>query len=165
MTVAGIVRLLRDKRAVSAVISNLILIGAVIVVGFAVLFWAQYQSSAYTKQYSGIVGADISQLQENIVSEYIFYNRTAKTLSAYVMNAGTVGNVNITTAYVSNSTWASSPFNVQLKSLSNPLANIVLNATQEGTFTLSSLNIVNDTSYSLKIVTARGSSFVYSFAT
>ncbi len=37
------IKILRNKKAVSAVVSNMILLAAVIAIGFSALAWAQYQ--------------------------------------------------------------------------------------------------------------------------
>jgi hypothetical protein len=98
-------KLLRDKGGVSAVISNVILIGAVIAVGFSVMAWTYSQSSVYQAQYKQSVNSDIDMLRERVSFEYVFYDNTAKTLSVYLMNSGQVSNVNFTTIYISNSSW------------------------------------------------------------
>lgn len=163
MTVAKIVRLFKDKRAVSAVIANLILIGAVIVVGFSVLFWAQYQSSVYTDQYSGIVGSDISQLQERLAFEYSYYN--SPSLKVYLLNSGPT-NITIQTVYVGTS---SAPFSFSVNNFAgNSVPSHTLNATtgtREAYITISPISLALNGTYSIRILTARGSSFVYSFAT
>lgn len=159
MTVAKIVRLFRDKRAVDAVIANLILIGAVIVVGFAALFWAQYQSYTYNQQYSDIIGSDINQTQERIVFENIVYDKTKNNMTVYLMNSGTIGNVNITTIYVNNKPNST----IALKFLNGASSN-ALNVGQEGYFSIApypSLSV--GTSYSIKIKTGRESTFVGTF--
>ena len=74
-------KLLHRRRGFSAVISNVILTGAVVAVSFAVLFWTQYRSSAYNEQYSEAMNADIARLKERLAFEYVFYNTTSpKTL-------------------------------------------------------------------------------------
>jgi flagellin-like protein len=159
--------LLRNRRGVSPVISNIILVAAVIVVGFAVLAWTYSTSSSYTTQYSSAVNSDIDKLRERVAFEYIFYNNTTtpKSLSVYIMNFGQVGKVNVTTAYVSNSSWLAPPFsNIQLKFL-NTTSTSYLNAGQEGYFvlSLSSITLQTGSSYTVKIVTWRGSIFESTF--
>jgi predicted PurR-regulated permease PerM len=56
-------KLLRDRRAVSVVISNIILVGAVIAVGFTVVAWTSSRSIAYMTQYSESVNSDVDKLR------------------------------------------------------------------------------------------------------
>lgn len=159
-------KLLKSRRAVSAVISNLILIAAVIAVGFAVLAWSQSQSSSYTQQYSSAISSDINQLQERIALEWAYYNSTPTNLKAYLMNSGTV-NVTIQTVYVSSQSGSPTQYNFTLYNLQNQLVSgKTLNATtgmREGYVLVSSITLSGG-SYSLRIITARGSAFVFTFA-
>ena len=79
-------KLLRGRRAVNVVISNVILVGAVIAVSFVVLFWAQYRSSAYNDEYSEAMNADIAKLKERLAFEYVFYDDDECELRVYLMN-------------------------------------------------------------------------------
>jgi len=101
-------KLLRGRRAVSAVVSNVILVGAVIAVSFVVLFWAQYRSSAYNDEYSEAMNADIAKLKERLAFEYVFYDCDDEgELWVYLMNCGTIDNVTVQTVFVRNNTWYS----------------------------------------------------------
>ncbi|MCJ7469826.1 hypothetical protein MUO74_04910, partial [Candidatus Bathyarchaeota archaeon] len=107
-------RSLKNKNAVSAVISNMILVAAVIAVGFSMLAWTQSQSSNYTNQYGRAISSDINQLQERITLEWTYYNSTVpKNLTAYLMNSGTV-NVTIQTVYVGSQSGSSTQYNFTL---------------------------------------------------
>jgi len=155
-------RSLKNKNAVSAVISNMILVAAVIAVGFSMLSWTQSQSSNYTNQYGRAVSSDIDQLKERIVFEYIYYDNDKNNLTVYLMNPGTIGNVNITTVYVNNTPNST----IALRLLSSGASINSLNATQEGYFSISPFPILAlGTNYSIKIITWRGSSFVSTFST
>lgn len=153
---------LKARRAVSAVISNLILIAAVIAVGFSVLIWAQSTSSAYNNQYSQAVSAEVNQTKERIVFEYIHYDNVNNKLTVYLMNSGTIGNVNITTVYVLGIPYST----IQLKFLSTNTPTSYLDVRQEGYFSISpSPSLTNGQTYSIDLITGRGSSFVSTFAT
>jgi len=159
--------LLKSGRAVSAVISNLILIAAVIAVGFVVIVWAQTQSSNYNQQYSSVIASDISQLQERIALEWGYYNSTAPTnVKAYLMNSGTV-NVTIQTVYVSSQSGSPIQCNFMLYNFQNqPVPSRTLNATtgmREGYILISPVTLSSG-SYSIRIITARGSAFVFTLA-
>lgn len=155
-------RLLHGRRAVSAVISNVILMGAVIAVSFVVLVWARNQSSAYNNQYGNAVSADISSLQERLTFEYVFHNRTG--VYVYLMNSGTVNNVTVKTVYIENATWTVIPTKSNLKHFNGTnIADQDLDTTEQGYFVLSSLTLKAGTSYSVLIITGRGSSFENTF--
>jgi predicted PurR-regulated permease PerM len=155
-------KLLKSRRAVSAVISNMILVAAVIAVGFAMLAWAQSQSSNYTNQYGRAISSDINQLQERIVFEYISYNNSKNNLTVYLMNSGTIGSVSITTAYVNNTPNST----IALRLLSSGASINSLNATMEGYFSIIPYpSLAPGTNYSIKVITGRGSSFVSTFST
>ena len=155
-------RPLKNKHAVSAVISNMILVAAVIAVGFSMLAWTQSQSSNYTNQYGRAISSDIDQLKERIVFENIYYNNAQKNLTVYLMNSGTIGNVNITTVYVNNTPNST----IALRLLSSGASRGSLNATQEVYFSISPFPILAlGTNQSIRLVTWRGSSFVGTFST
>jgi len=159
-------KLLRERCAISVVISSVILAGAVIAVGFVVLFWAQYRSSAYTEQYSEAMNADIARLKERLAFEYIFYDRDGNDLSVYLMNCGTIGNITIQTVYVKDSTGFSIQVNSSITLMhfnGDEIADKDLDRVEEGYFVLPSLNLVAG-SYSVRIVTGRGSTFDCTFA-
>ena len=157
-------KLLKSRRAVSAVISNMILVAAVIAVGFAVLAWAQSQSSNYTNQYGRAISSDINQLQERIALEAC-YNSTPTNLKAYLMNSGTV-NVTIQTVYVSSQSGSPTQYSFTLYNFQDQLVSgKTLNATtgmREGYVLISPITLSG--SYSIRIITERGSAFVFTFA-
>ena len=156
----------RNRRGVSPVISSIILVAAVIAVGFAVLSWTQSTSSAYTSQYGSAVNSDIDKLRERVAFEYSFYSNSAtpKTLTVYIMNFGQVGKVNVTTAYISNSSWLQPFSSPQLNFLNTTQASY-LNSGQEGYFVLplTATPLQTGSSYTVKIVTWRGSIFESTF--
>jgi len=158
-------KLLKSRRAVSAVISNLILIGAVIVVGFAMLSWAQSQSSSYNQQYSSAISSNVNQVQERIALEAC-YNSTPTNLKAYLMNYGTV-NVTIRNVYVGSQSGSPQLYNFALYNFQDKLVSgKTLNATtgmREGYVLISSITLSSG-SYSIRIITVGGSAFVFNFA-
>jgi predicted PurR-regulated permease PerM len=151
--------LYKNKRAISAVISNLILIAAVIAVGFVVVVWSQTQSSNYTNMYGNEINSQTNQLRERLAFEYMHYNSTG--LTVYLMNSGTIGDVSVARVYVSNDTYAPT-----LHLLSTNAQITSLNATQEGYFSIiPSTSLAPGVNYPITVVTGRGSSFVATFAT
>jgi hypothetical protein len=165
MKLIRIPKSLKERRAVSAVISNMILLSAVITVGFAVLAWTYSRSNSYMEQYGDAVSSDIDMLREKVAFEYISYNATAGNLTVYIMNCGKVDAVNLTTVYVSNSSWVSRFYNINLKFL-NDNSTARLNMGEEGYFLLSSTTLralQTGASYKVTIITRRGSSFENAF--
>jgi hypothetical protein len=161
MKSAGLRKLLKNRRALSDVISNMILLAGVIVIGFIMMVWSQNQAATYNAQYSSAINSNTEQLRERIAFEYIYYNGTSNTLKVYLMNSGTIGKVSIANVYVDNRQYA--PALESLPSLADASS---LNATQEGFFQISpspSLGLL--TNHQIIIVTGRGSSFAATFAT
>jgi len=155
-------KLLRERRAVSTVVSSVILTGAVIAVSFVVLFWAQYRSSAYNEQYSEAMNADIARLKERLAFEYVFYS--GGNLTVYLMNCGTIDNVTVKTVYVSNSTSVKVFSTINLTNFNGvEIADQDLDRGEEGCIVLSSLSLQAGTSCSVRVVTGRGSTFDHTF--
>jgi len=162
-------RLFKSRSAVSAVISNLILIAAVIAVGFAALGWTYSTSNSYVTQYGNSVRSSSAQLAESLAFEYVYYNRTANSLSVYILNCGKMNTVNLTAAYVANSTWTNTTFAITLKWLNGTtISSNHLDMGQQGYFVWSlqpGVFLQLQSSYTVKIITGRGSSFEYQLAT
>jgi hypothetical protein len=159
-------KLLHERRAVSAIVSSVILTGAVIAVSFVVLFWAQYRSSAYNEQYSEAMNADIARLKERLAFEYVFYNQSGGRLSVYLMNCGTIDNVTVQTVYVKDAAGAPIQVGSSITLMhfnGTQIADKDLDRGEEGYFVLSSLSLSTGASYSLRIVTGRGSTFDHTF--
>jgi predicted PurR-regulated permease PerM len=171
MSLRKVWKLLRERRAISVAISNVILAGAVIVVGFVVLFWGQSQSTAYNNAYSQTMSSDIASLQERLTFENVFYKNGATkwNVTVYLLNSGSQNNVTVKTVSIKNVItgayviW-SSP--VVLKFFNGTtMAKQRLDMAQEGYFLLSSTgSLIKGTRYSVLITTGRGSSFESTFA-
>jgi hypothetical protein len=156
-------KMIKNRKAVSAVVSNLILIAAVIAVGFSVLSWSQGQSANYQKTHTDIVTEDINQLQERLSLENVNYNVNSHTLKLYLLNSGPV-NVTIQTVYISSSPGSPPSFTVNtFNNISVPSK--ALNATsgqREGYVQVSQTLPLG--TYKVTITTLRGSTFAYDFA-
>jgi len=157
-------KMLHNKRAVSAVISNVILTGAVIAVSFVVLAWTQYRSSAYNDQYSEAMNADIAKLKERLAFEYVFYDSSAQNLTVYLMNCGTINDTIVKTVYVATSSgeWIEVFSDIILTSFDGSQTVDYLSIGEEGKFALSPINLVAG-AYSVRVVTGRGSTFDHTF--
>jgi hypothetical protein len=155
-------KLFNERRAVSVAVSNLILTGAVIVVSFVVLFWAQSRSSIYEEQYSEAMNADIARLKERLTFEYVFYKEDEDSLLVYLMNCGTINDTTVKTVYVCNSGGEIIKVfsNVTLVHFNgDEIADQDLDIGEEGYFMLSQLSLARGVSYSIRVVTGRGSIF------
>jgi hypothetical protein len=141
-----------NRRAINAVISNLILIAAALVVGFVVLAWSQYQSANYQTQYSNDVNSNIAQIQEKVVFEYVVH--VGSELRVYLMNCG-IQNVTIHDVYINTNQHLTSVTLVQFGG--TPTADNTLHVDEQAYF---SVPVADSTSYVVKIVTGRGSTFV-----
>ena len=148
-------KIVKNRRAINAVISNIILMGAVIVVGLVVLYWSQSQSASYQAQYSGIVNDNVNQVQEKIVFEFVGNCPTDPSkLNVYVINSGTVGDVTIKYASINS---VGNTTDITLFSLGDTHLQISsLSPGAEGYF---SIDKVGSSPYIVKIITGRGSTF------
>jgi len=160
-------KLVRERRAISVVVSNVILTGAVIAASFVVLYWTQYRSSVYNEQFSEAMNADIARLKERLAFEFVFYNYSGSGLSVYLMNCGTVDDVTIQTVYVKDATGVLIRVSSSITLMhfnGTQIADKDLDRGEEGYFVLSSLNpLLTGASYSVRVVTGRGSSFDSTF--
>ena len=150
--------LIKNRRAVSAVMSNLILIGAVMAVGLVVLAYARSTSVNYQEQYGQSVGSDISKLKETITFEYVTYKTSS--LYIYFMNSGNIGNFSVKTVLLSNSTW-STTFQAPQIQYFNGTQTSTLGVGAEGCIILN--KTLPNGQYTVKLTTERGSTFAYNF--
>ena len=93
-----------DRRALSPVISSIIMASVVIALSFAVLAWSQFRTSDYAENYGETTDAAIARLKERLTVEYISYNGSSGNLSIYLLNCGAINNVEIESVRVQNAT-------------------------------------------------------------
>jgi len=146
-----------DRRAVSATISNLVLVVTVITVGTAVTIWANSRISILNSEYSDLLDANSARIRENIVFEYIFYNTSGSELIVYLTNVGASNNVSLANVYLRNDSWYQFFPDVELRLLNDTLTQS-LDIQEQGYFKLSA-SLVATTSYSIRIVSGRGRLF------
>lgn len=154
-------RLFFDRRATNPVISNAILAGAVIALGFVVFSWAYGRSSVANLEYADVVDANLDKIKEKLVFEYFFYNTSDGELTVYLINCGKSNNVSLFSVYLSNNSWLQSFSDIDLMFLNGTLTQS-LDIRDEGYFKLS-VDLVANTSYSIRIVTGRGRLFDTTF--
>lgn len=160
-------RIIFDKRAVNNIISAVILTGAVVALSLSVFAWAQSRSSDYSREYSETVDAETAKLKEKLAFEYVYYeDNPSKNLSIYLLNCGTIDDIQIKTVYISDSG------NTLLETFSNPqlylfqsLVEILdLDRGDEGRLILTlSTSLEQGAYYCVKIITIRGASFDSNF--
>jgi len=166
MLARRIPRIIFDKRAVSNVISATILTGVVIALSLSMFTWAQGRTSVYNREYKETVDAETAKLKEKLAFEYVFYGNPSDDITVYLLNCGTIDDVEIKNVYVSNSTWLSNPSFSTLKFLNGPeIPDQDLDVGEEGYFVLSPLstNLKRGAYYCVKIITERGASFDSNF--
>lgn len=154
-------RLFFNRHAVNVIISNLIMAGAVVALGFAVLSWTYSWSSVYNTEYANLIEANSDRIKEKLVFEYIFYNASENGLTVYLINCGKSDDVSLANVYLSNSSWFQSFPDIELRFLNGTLTES-LDIGEEGYFQLS-VSLVANTSYSIRIVTGRGRCFDATF--
>lgn len=93
-----------DRRALTPVISSIIMASVVIALSFAVLAWSQFRTSDYAENYGVTTDAEIARLKERLTVEYISYNGSSGNLSIYLLNCGAIDNVEIESVRVQNDT-------------------------------------------------------------
>ncbi len=150
-----------NKRGTSQVISSTILAGAVIAMGFMVLGWTYSRSAVFNLEFANAVDTNLDRLKEKLVFEFVFYNSTGKELAIYLLNCGQSNSMNLTNAFLSNSSWYYSFPDIELMFL-NGSSTESLDIDDERYVTLT-VDLVADSRYSLRIVTERGRGFVTTF--
>jgi len=163
MLVRRILRIIFDKRAVSNVISATILTGVVVALSLSMFAWAQGRSSVYNNEYRETVDAETAKLKEKLAFEYVYY---ADDLSIYLLNCGTIDDIQIKTVYIYNSN------NTLLEIFSNPQLYLFqslveisdLDRGEEGRLFLAlSTSLEPGAYYCVKIITVRGATFDTNF--
>ena len=155
-----------NRRAESTVISSVILVAAVIAVGFAVLIFSNSRSSIFAQEYSSAIDSDISKLNEGIAFENVRYVSASNTLSLYLLNYGAADNVEISDVYLGNSSWRNTFSGLQLRYF-NGTETQGLDFGEEGYTQLDSTilttSLTKGKAYTVRITTERGSVFGKTF--
>ena len=150
----------KNRHGVSAVISNLILIGAVLTMGLVALAYARSTSIDYQTNYAKTVDSGITKLNESLVFEYAIYG--TNNLAVYVMNSGSV-DVTISSVSINKSPVSLSHVSIHRMSDNQQVTNFVIG---KGVAVKIS---VQDTSAShagenvIKITSRSNSNFAYNF--
>lgn len=162
MLIRRISRIIFDKRAMSNVISAVILTGVVVALSFVVFGWVQSRSLEKKSEIAETVDAETARLKEKLVFEYVFYGNPSGDITVYLLNCGTIDDVEIKNVYVGNSTWLSNPPFSTLKFLNGTeIPDQDLDVGEEGYLELST--ILSSGYYNVRVVTVRGATFDQDF--
>jgi len=154
-------RLLFNRRAVSVVISSVLLTATVMALGAVVLVWTNSRISIANTEYADLMDSSLARIKEKIVLEYVFFNSSQNELTVYLLNCGESDNVSIVNVYLSNDSWIQLFPDVELRFLNGTVTQS-LDINEEGFFEIS-VSLLTDTSYSIRIVTGRGRLFDATF--
>jgi hypothetical protein len=154
-------RLISNKRGVNAIISSILLCSAVITLGFAVFAYAQHQASDANMRYADNTNNNIARIQEKLVFEHIYNNCSLNELTVFIINCGNSDDVGLAKAYLTRDSLVQSFEDIELKSLNGTIIES-LDFNEEAFFKLS-INLAEDASYTLQILTTRGRFFVTTF--
>jgi hypothetical protein len=158
--------LLFDKKAVSVVISTIVLTAGVLAMGIAILYWAYSWGNIANHTYSTAEENSAKAVQERLGFEYIDYSGNILTVN--IINWGTSNNVTIASVRIYNSA------HQYLSNYTRPtLRNITTSAvipfglpvTGEGYFRITPIPALGSGLFYIQIVTDRGRTFDGSFAT
>jgi hypothetical protein len=152
--------LAKNKRAVSAVISNLILIGAVLAIGLVALGYARSTSINYQTEYAQTMNSDINKIKESLTFEYAHYS--SNQLTMYVMNSGPV-NVTIKSISINSSPVSSSSLTIYRMSDNQQIINNVIAKGTEVKIVLDTSGMTHSGENSVKITSRSDSNFAYNF--
>lgn len=153
--------LVKNRRAVSAVMSNLILIGAVMAVGLVVLAYARSNSINYQTQYAEAMNFDIGKLKESLTFEYAHYG--SNQLSVYVMNSGPV-DVTIKSVSINNSPVPLSALIIHRMSDNQLISNNIIGKGTEVKILLDTASMTLPSGENnVKITSRSDSNFAYNF--
>jgi hypothetical protein len=155
--------LIKNRRAVSAVISSMILMGAVTAIGLVALAYARSNSINYQLEYGQTVNSDIGKLKESITFEYAHYNNNY--LFLYLMNSGTIDIEIIDVSVGNNPSVSFTMYWMNDTQQTQPITNHVIGKGSEAyvVSNLSTIALQQGELYTIILTTRSGSKFAYSF--
>ncbi len=161
-----ILRLHRNRKAISVVVGTVVLTAAVLAMGIAVMYWAQSMGKIANREYSKAVADNSNAVLERLSFEHASY--AGNQLNVYVINSGQA-NLTVVRAYLWNSS------SVAIGTYSVERNTLRLTLVEGGPFLNSSINVGNERcirigetlpagTYSVRIVTQRGRNFDSTFS-
>jgi hypothetical protein len=158
--------MIRSKRAVSPVISSVILASVTITLGIIVLVWSQTRSATYQEEYGEVIRTEVSRLKERLTLEYSFYDSTEGCVKLYFLNYGTANDLELQIIRLSNDTWQRTFSSFTLKFLNGSvISDQDLDRGEECyvTLSVSPSSLVDGQYYYVTVTTKRGASFSWGF--
>lgn len=158
-----------SKKAVSVVVSTVVLTAGVLALGIAVLYWAYSWGNIANLEYSRTVAESSHAVAERVGFEYISYSSTNNILTVNIINWGRADNLSIRIVYLWDSfhnsigTGAYTPSLLTNITDGSPITDNILNIGDEGTFTTTLFDPLPSGYYNIRIVTGRGRNFDTSF--
>ena len=153
-------RVIFNKRAVSNAVSTTILAGAVIALSLAVFAWSESRSEDYSQEFSETVDAETARLKEKLVFEYVSYGNPSYDISVYLLNCGTIDDVEIKRVYIANDTWLqSSPSPILYFLNHTEMPDQDLDVGEEAYLVLTLSSTLSSGYYNVQVVTIRGETF------
>jgi hypothetical protein len=146
-----------DRRALTPVISSIIMASVVIALSFGVLVWSQFRTSNYAENYGETTDAEIARLKERLTVEYISHNGSSGNIRIYLLNCGAIDNVTIHNVHVNNASWHEDFPSPSL------IPDQALDRGEEGYLILHCGNLAAGTYYFVNILTERRSLFETGF--
>ena len=159
--IRNIHRFIFDKRGVNVVISSVMLCSAVIAMGFVVFAYTQHQAVDANMRYSDNTNENIARVQEKLAFEYIHNNSSSNQLTVFLINCGKSNNITLAQVHLTKDSWSQSFEDMELKFLNGTITQS-LDVLEEGFFQLT-IDLEEDASYSIQVVTTRGRNFVTTF--
>jgi hypothetical protein len=156
-----------DKKAVSVVVSTIVLTAGVLAMGIAILYWAYSWGRLATHSYSITEETNAKAVQERLGFEYIDYS--GGTLTVNIMNWGGSGNVTIASVYLYDNThqYVANYTRPTVRNITNnAVVQFGLPVGGEGYFALTpSPALFSGRLYYIRLITDRGRTFDGSFVT
>jgi hypothetical protein len=168
-TKRGIGRFSGNKKAVSVVLSTVVLSAGVLALGIAVLYWAYSWGHLANLSYSRTVATNSYAVAERIGFEYVSYSTSNRILTINIINCGAANNLNISSVHVTDSmrnpvgTGAYPPSSLTNMTTGAQIADNSLDMGEEGKFTITFSTPLPNGYYNIRVVTGRGRNFDSSF--
>ena len=162
---------LGNRRAVSVVVSTVVLSAGVLALGIAVLYWAFSMGNLSSLQYSRTIATNSYAASERIGFEYISYSSSGNRLTVNIINWGGAPNLNISLVHITDSfhnyvgTGAYTPSTLTNITTGSPIQDNDLDIGEEGRFTITLSDPLPSGYYNIRLVTGRGRTFDSSFIT
>lgn len=161
--------LLKNRKAVSVVVSTVVLSAGVLALGIAVLYWAFSWGNIANLQYSRTVADNSNAIAERVGFEYISYSSSNNMLTVNIINCGGANNLNVSLVHLTDNfhnyvgTGAYTPSSLTNITSGSPIPDNALDIGEEGRFTVTLSGPLSSGYYNIRIVTERGRNFDSSF--